>query len=83
MFQFAFVAVLFKFTYAPQFAPLLQFPPTRAQTAPDTRKHEKNPVLRCYSDLLRMRGKFTAAPQYAPLLQTPPTRATATIVMLM
>lgn len=56
MLPFAFDAVLFKFTYAPQFAPLLQFPPTRAQTTPDTRKHEKNPVLRFYSDLLRMRG---------------------------
>lgn len=30
MFQFAFEAVLFKFTYAPQFAPLLVLPPTSA-----------------------------------------------------
>lgn len=39
MFQFAFEAVLFKFTYeASQFAPLLQLPPTRAQTAHMTPK---------------------------------------------
>ena len=38
MFQFAFEAVLFKFTYAPQFAPLLVLPPTSATAR---QKHRK------------------------------------------
>lgn len=45
MFQFAFEAVLFKFTYAPQFAPLLVLPPTSATAR---QKHRKAHTISLY-----------------------------------
>lgn len=67
MFQFAFEAVLFKFTYeAAQFAPLLQLPPTRAQNA---RKSTEG--VRCIPEYLIfyclhfIRGKKSPCPPRA------------------
>lgn len=54
MFQFAFEAVLFKFTYAPQFAPLLVLPPTSATARQKHRKAHTISLLFNFSFLLTL-----------------------------
>ena len=56
MFQFAFEAVLFKFTYAPQFAPLLVLPPTSATARQKHRKAHTISLLFNFSFLLTLQG---------------------------
>ena len=56
MFQFAFEAVLFKFTYAPQFAPLLVLPPTSATARQKHRKAHTISLLFNFSFYLHFKG---------------------------
>lgn len=63
MFQFAFEAVLSKFTYeASQFAPLLQLPPTRAQTAQGHRRRTTYPYFFIFCYPSRISGEGVPRP---------------------
>lgn len=56
MFQFALEAVLFKLTYAPQFAPLLVLPPTSATARQKHRKAHTISLLFNFSFYLHFKG---------------------------
>lgn len=65
MFQFAFEAVLFKFTYAPQFAPLLVLPPTSATARQKQRKAHTTSLYFQFSLCSHFKGDCSPCAAYA------------------